>query len=285
MQARKIFILSLSFGCLFLTACGGSFSHVAATPDYTSINNNWLITGVTSNTMSFGQAPYIGAALAASGNSIYGEFRIEVRCVEGSTAGFNFPVSGVIDSDAHFSFSGISLPGSNSVQFVLNGAVPAKNASTWQGTYSLHGSMQSGCTLNQDGSFNAVVYPPVQGTFSGSVTPYLASTATIDLQISQLAPSVGLSMQGRPTVITPTSGTITVAGGSPCFTTGTIQSGSIAGDEVSASLLMKDGTSVSLHGYLGDTTASTLEQVFLITFPFGTGNCANQSLVFSLLKK
>jgi len=97
MQASKTFILLFSFGCLFLTACGGSFSHFAATPDYTSINNNWGITGVTSNTMSFGQDPYIGAALAASGNSIYGEFQIEVRCVEGSTAGFNFPASGDLD--------------------------------------------------------------------------------------------------------------------------------------------------------------------------------------------
>ena len=88
----------MSFGLLpllglVLSSCGGRAPVALPIPDYTSINADWLMTGTTSNTLNFSQSPYIGAALAASGNSIYGNFKIELRCAEGFTLGLENPIS------------------------------------------------------------------------------------------------------------------------------------------------------------------------------------------------
>jgi hypothetical protein len=285
MPDRKISFALLPLLSLLLSSCGGSPAGVSPS-NYTSINSNWLITGATSEALNFSQNPYIGAALAASGNSIYGDFTIELRCAEGFTLGLGVPISGTISSDGTFMLSGITLP-DLSVQFELHGTIPGKSQSTWPGTYSLHVSPSNttNCTFNQDGSFNAVPYSLLQGTFSGSVTDYLGSTVTVNLQISQLAPVVAaVGTRQVPGVSTPYSGTVTVTG-SPCFVSGTIQSGSISGDVVSASVLMNDGTSAALLGYLGDATATELHEFLMVRIPVGTGTCARASVGVPLLKR
>jgi hypothetical protein len=288
MRPRRIYVAVCSLLNLAFVSCGGTAIAPKA-PDYSTIEGNWHLTGQAPFTANLSQAPVLTLAIGRSGNTLYATGDAIVACPQSATwmggpiSGVGAPATAETGADGTFLFTNASDPLSP-IQFTIRGAAGPTGSSTWKGTYTIFNAPSSllHCDFHQSGEFTATAFPPLHGTFKGTITgPGFDSGASVDLQIAQGEPTVvpggqtlASGLTSTTTFYIPLSGTIRI-GGSPCFTTGAFTSdgqSEIAGDRVRVLATMNDGTAVSLIGWLSDQSAVTLTQVQLQVL--GRGSCS-----------
>ena len=104
------------------------------------------------------------------GNRIYGSGDVFVLCSNGDGNGA-FPMSftGSIAADGKFTLTNGSQ---SSIPATIQGQVPSVDSSnpnsvTWPGTYTL---AATGCNPGPSGNFTATLYPPLEGTYAGTIS-------------------------------------------------------------------------------------------------------------------
>jgi len=160
----------------------------------------------------------------------------------------------------------------DSIQVSIKGQVPADGSTTWMGSYTItNAASDTSCTFNQSNSFVATAYPPLDGTYAGTIAGQSPDKGlTISAQITQepltLIPTSSSSLVRGLKI--PLSGTIKVTG-SLCFTSGTTTQGTagstslpvlgqVDGDTFLLNYTMNDGSDLQLNGYFADSSESEL---------------------------
>lgn len=197
-----------------------------------------------------------------------------MNCPNGGAIGGAIELTGQIASDGTFVLSNASEP-LDSIQVSIRGTVPADGATSWPGSYTItNAATETGCTFNDSSSFVAGLYPPLNGTYAGTITgPGFGSGINIAIQITQGTFTSAMLGSRSPAVFyTPLSSTITVSG-SPIFTSGTTTTnpapalaGSINGNAFNLNYVMNNGSALALSGLFTDSSESTLQVVLLPAF-------------------
>jgi hypothetical protein len=271
MQVKRLSLLVLLPATLCLTSCVQN-----ATKSYTAIDGNWHIAGA----QDLMPRPLLTLAIGANGNAIYAYGDVGVNCANnGGGVGGSLSLTGQVASDGSFLMSNSAFP-LNTIQVSVKGKVPAEGSTTWTGSYTItNAANQTQCSFNDSSSFVATAYPPLDGTYTGTIAgSNSAPNLTISTQISQGAATFtqtsSPSMQQGFRI--PLSGSIAVTG-SPCFTSGTTTTGatgapslpvegSIGGETFSLNYIMNDGSQLQLQGYLADSSETTLEVQIAMVF-------------------
>jgi hypothetical protein len=274
MNAKKLFLLPLLLLTLCLASCVQNASR-----SYTAINGNWHIVGA----QDLSPRPLLTLAIGASGNAVYATGDVGVNCANnGGGVGGSLSMTGQVGSDGTFVLSNSAFP-LNTIQVSVTGKVPAEGSTTWMGSYAItNAASDTTCTFNQSNSFVATAYPPLDGTYTGTIAGQAPNpNITLSAQITQGSPTFDQTLSPMQQGFRiPLNGTIAVTG-SPCFTSGTTTAGatgapslpvegSIDGEVFSLTYLMNDGSELQLLGFLADPTESTLN--IQIAHVFG-GNC------------
>jgi len=283
-EARKLLFLPLLFLSIGLTSCGRIIS-----PSFAALDGNWHIAGEQGNKILPPlQSPLLTFAIGVSGDTVYASGNVGVICSSGTGAiGGTSELIGEIASDGTFQLSNSNEP-LDSIQITIQGKAPAPGSTTWSGNYTVtNGSTAIGCTFNLTSDFVATLYPPLDGTYSGTITGQgLGSGITVTTQITQGTFTSGkLTARSSGSVYyTPLSATITVSG-SPSFTTGTTDasqllpgSSSIGGNSFALNFLMNNGSTLTLTGWFSDPSETTLqiEGPLFLSGVFGSGTLTRQ---------
>ncbi len=260
---RSIAIVAATLSAAALTSCG---TNVIPGVTNNFIDGNWNLTG----SGPFAQLPAISGVLIVIDNQVSGNFAIAVQCASSaSIGGAGLTITGPIAPSGAFV---LSQPAPTSgltptMQIKITGALPAAADSSWSGTYSIT-SHDTGCAVNQSGTFTATRYTALTGDYVGSPSnARLGSAVTLTASLTQApAPLDDSASANQPFVIPyiPVSGTLTVTN-SPCFTQGTMTTPNIAaplagviGSFFSFDFSMNDGSTLTLTGEIADTAATQL---------------------------
>jgi hypothetical protein len=264
MQSGKLLFLPLLLMSIGLTSCGRIIQ-----ASYAALDGNWHIAGEQGNQILPPlQSPLLTFAIGGSGDTVYANGNVGVICSSGSSAiGGGVELTGQIASDGTFLLSNSAFP-LDSIQITIQGKVPAPGSTTWSGSYTVtNGPTAIGCSFNLSGDFVASLYPPLDGTYSGTITGQgLGSGITVTTQITQgTFTSITLSPSARTIYFIPLTATITVSGSSS-YTTGTTTasqllpgSSSIGGNSFALTFLMNNGSTLTLSGWFSDPSESTLQ--------------------------
>lgn len=262
MHAPKLFLLPLLLFCLVLTSCVQPIRS-----SYAALEGNWHIAGqLGPGPLQLVQSPLIAFSMGASGNSVYANGSIDVTCANGGAIGGSMYLTGSIASDRSFTLTNASVP-EDSIQITIHGIVPTSGATTWAGSYTLVNASNTSCVFSQSSDFAATPYPPLNGTYSGTITgPGFGSGIAVTVQISQgpftSAPSPTSS---TPTYFIPLSSTISVVGSSSYTAGATSAKGipmltdGVAGNYFGLNYTMNDGSTLFMTGWFLDSSESTLE--------------------------
>lgn len=267
MQAPKLFLLPLlfccvTFSCLTLTSCVQPTHSSSA-----ALEGNWHIAGQLGNApLQLVQSPLIAFSMGVSGSTVYANGSIDVTCTNGGAIGGSMYLTGSIASDGTFTLTNASEP-LDSIQITIHGKVPAGGATAWSGSYTLANASDTSCAFNQSSSFVATLYPPLNGTYSGTITgPGYGSGITVTVQISQgQFTSASAPRSSAPTFFIPLSSSISVVGSSSYTSGSTSAMGmpmltdGVAGNYFGLDYTMNDGTSLFLVGWFSDSSESTLQ--------------------------
>jgi hypothetical protein len=261
MRAGKLFLLLLLLSSLSLF----SFAQDKHQP-YAALNGNWLLAGSEDPT----QFPFLALAMGVSGNMVYGEGNLQVNCSSKGGMSISFFSTGQIASDGSF----LLTASSSLSQIVIRGKVPAEGASAWSGSYSasnltIRSTDPSKSCADVSGDFEATLYPPLDGTYAGTITGKgLAPGISVSAAITQGAFTSGRRSESGPVYFyTPLSATITVSGLSShlSVTIPVSPDTRIAGDTVLLTYSMDDGSVLMLAGSFTDSSQSALQVNFTIS--------------------
>jgi len=166
--ARGVRCIAAVIACIAFAAgiagCGGN-SNVHSIPAPASITGNW---GLTANLTSGGTVP-IGVYLTSNAGSVsgiaYGPAATDNVCVAngccGSPIGFfsGVALTGTVDSSGNLK---LGTTAASNPAFAMTGTVSGSTLSNGNFT-------QSG-TCNTQGTITGIEYPPLDGTYSGTLT-------------------------------------------------------------------------------------------------------------------
>ena len=205
-------------------------------------------------------------------------------------------LQGKIAPDGSFTIKNSSRA---TIQVEISGRVPSDGATTWSGEYTLAGDLSRKCpTYRQTNVFTATPLPPLNGTFSGSLTmkyfespsPAYTGPQTYEAKFRITATQGAVVAQRLNTgdihFHLPLTGTIQVKG-SPCFsrgaadpltysTHGSVPSrySSISGDSVNIWFAMNDESQLHMIAVFTDPGESALLMTNALVIG---GNCDHQS--------
>ncbi len=239
MKLTSIAILIAAFS---LTGCTlPSISPSTLNPETPGITGNWQLT-LTSN-----QTPYVGATLPvgiyliASGNTVTGTAAISVACpafgCAWPTITINPQLSGTIDTSGKIALTSTSLA---NMVFTLTAI---KNGPSLQaGTYTL----SNGGMIDQ-GTVTGVWYPPLNGTYSGTV---ISSNSGQSLQVTTTLNQT-TTPDARGYMHVSASAAIT---GESCFTAATMAGpvetySGLAGNSYSVTLVTTNNPSIFINEF------------------------------------
>lgn len=284
MPSKKILLTLFVSSGIFLASC--SQHTTQSTPvatSYTALNGNWHIAGEPgSGLLPLAQSPLLTLAIGVSGSTVYASATVGVTCSSGAEiggpVGGGMSLTGPIASDGTFTLSNSGEP-ADTIQITIQGQAPVEGATTWSGNYTVvNANPPTGCIFNDANSFVATLYPPLDGTYTGTVTGAgLDSGWTVSVQMTQGAFTSATLSPNSSTLVyfTPLNSTIQITGSST-LTTGTsaanpIQgTSSISGDAFIVNYIMNDGSTLSLSGWFMDSSESTL-QVGIMSFGGSVG--------------
>src|SRR5208283_3294491 len=174
MYVRRVLLASLLFSCLFLTSCvKNTGSSNTPAPSYTAVDGNWHITGEQGTGpagLPLAESPFLAFDLGVIGNTVYANGVVEVNCTTAAAEGNGLSLSSQIASDGTFTLSNSSVP-LDSIQLTIQGKIPDTGATTWSGNYTVvNANPPTGCIFNDSNSFVATPYPPLDGTYAGTIT-------------------------------------------------------------------------------------------------------------------
>lgn len=236
--ARVTLFSATTLCCMSLvTGCGMSGATVTpaiVAPSTSSITGNWegpLVPAANSAPLSL----LYGAISQTTGVTAQGAFTTSVLHIQGQC--FNgvptIPAQGFLQNTA-LTLNSFEV----SQQYLLLNATVTNSGSTLNGTYKVNG----GCAQGASGTFNAVRYAPLTGTYNGSATAPGSTTRSLELVLTQSPDDSG---DGSFEL----TGTAALSG-FPCFTQGT-----------SASNGRVSGSSFSILYTTNETTPSTVKLV------------------------
>ena len=266
---------------LLLTGCGAwNVLPNSVTPAASPLSGNWLVVGSLSNFgpgFAQGQAkpPFnLAVSLNVTSGKVTGYASTAFICTNTGAGGAGELVTASISADGSFELQPPMLgTGAPTATFDVRGVVPQTAGGTWSGTYTATDT-NNGCT-STSGAFTAVPIMPVTGTYAATGT--LSSqglsgstpvTITATFQQGAIGASSTSTKVNSQNVL---NGNIAVQG-SPCFSSGTINSmeGAVFGSSVQAVYTMNDGSELFVSGYIRDATVSTIE---LVGFLVNGGQC------------
>ena len=246
--------------------CGSQF-HVAAP----SLTGNWNIVGDS----SLRHLPSLSFALIESGSDLYAQGIFVAECTNRSAGGGGgIELRGQLAPDGSFV---LTEPANESIRFdgdpvqVIVHGMASAGGTGWSGTYSIATPAgSSGCLFNDNGSFTAVPFQPVSGTYSGTLRENNLGPGrpTVSVVVSQGDPVSLTRLGGQTYWHLPLTGTISVSG-IPCFTYGSIgpnMLASVEGSNITLAFTMDDGSRLSLLGSLADTSSASLNVIALSAF-------------------
>lgn len=263
MQARMLLALLLLSG-FFLCSCGGRLIAPSPANSYSAIDGNWDLVGEPSAPFGLSTTyPSLNLTMGVVGNTVYAVGQAAVQCSPTSAIGVGLSLTGQIASDGTFRATNSASPLAG-ILVTIQGTVPAAGASTWNGNFTIAGSStMTNCTVDQSGSFDATLYPALNGSYAGTFTGLGGgSGVTLLIQVAQGAITALPGPASAPIrYYAPLSGTISVSG-SPCFTTGTASNSfisEISGTSFWLFFAMNDGSTLQLSGWFADPGGKTLQ--------------------------
>jgi len=197
-----------------------------------------------------------------------------------------FAMTGPIAADGSFSVQIGNFPAAS---VSIQGKAPLTHGDQWPGSYttSLNPASEPPCLGDSAGTFTATSFPLVNGVYAGA-----GSLDTLVNGVQESTPvsfQVTLKQGGTLPAVTGESiwsnmaltGSIRVQG-APCFTSGVMSSfprSGVAGDLVSATFTMDDGSTLRIIGAVTDATETRIAtNVALVT----AGQCGKVSDLFEL---
>jgi hypothetical protein len=234
-----------------ITGCGGVVTTAALPPpDVNTGTGNWVISGYYEAEQSI--LPYsFGGSLVNNNGQISGVFHINQPCFGSGTT--DVPYTGTLNSKNNLSITSTPVNGQT---LTFAGVLSGNGSSITNGNFKITG----GCT----GSIVSGTFPP-NGNGVQETTAYRLPSLTGSWQDS--ASDTGLRLAEQFTqAATPDergdyalTGTVTVQG-SPCFTKGTVESGSFVSGALGQLIIKMDdgstlqtGIQISFNGQLSDS--------------------------------
>lgn len=288
--ARLVTLAAFSTSLAVFTGCGNNNDNTTTTsgPTPASLSGNWLLSGQLPIFVSTGSsANGLAATLDVNGSAVSGIVSLEYTCTASGINGpvtQEAPVTGTVSSGGSFVLQTPTGSGNVPLSVTIEGSIPTRAGASWTGNF-IYNASTSICSSGNIGSGNitATAIPLLNGTWSGSVTQLLNSTAlTASVALKQ-----GGSINASGATVTsnlPLSGTLTIRGSS-CLTTGTANgisssltsgfgttaaAGAVEGNTLIESFTMNDGSVVALEGSIAATDASKLVVAFVTLTP---GSC------------
>ena len=270
---------STSNGGTSTTSGNGTGGSTTSTPDYSSLNGNWLVVGdmpqiplYSSSGPNFG----ISATLDVVNSQVYGELTVWYPCPTwaGSTATATYVAAVPIAADGSFTLTNQSTTSTSPVVVTIQGHATSGAGANWSGSYTATNS-NTGCNP-MSGSFTAAAIQPITGNFSGSATIAASGSSTpvnasVQVNLQQGGPSsLDPSAYQVANSVNALSGTITI--GPPCASTGTltIPAGSVLGNYFQGTFVMSDGSHLAFGATANDSTLSSIQ---LLLAEFSGGPC------------
>ena len=249
--AATLFALPIS--AWFLCGCSTSPSPAGVTYSTRVLTGNWTFgpTDPPAGIPPFGE---LTGALSGSGANVTGTFRT-VGCVS-STQDIHF--TGSQTASGMLTLTSTDLVNNVMVITVNLGDPVAIVAPSWLGGMTVSGS---GPCAYADIAMRVNQYPPLTGTFAGTVTGSAGATVTYTASFTQAAANADGQF--------PESGTITVSTGS-CSTTYPI-SGLVAGTALRGGLSTTTGASAGNIGVTLTSAATTMAFTLNVTSGCSTG--------------
>jgi hypothetical protein len=259
MRSQTVLLLIAFVSCL----CSASPAQ-GTSEDYSVLNGNWRLTGGWETPQ---QMPRLTLSMGVNGNQVYGYGDLQTR-----GCGLSFGVRGQIASDGTFVLNTRNPP-ENRAEYIgflslsIRGEVPAQGSTEWTGTFTTsNGNVK--CP-NVSGEFVATQFPPLDGTYSGTIL----STNVGSAKDTPLDISVNMK-QGIFTSVDrgssspeqfwyrylPLKGTVTVSGlidlPSKEITAIAIENfaSQMMGDQFILSFRLEDGSTMRLSGVMADSS-------------------------------
>jgi hypothetical protein len=304
--------LSVSFAAaslaILLSGCGTGITSISGgaspftssiTTSFKGLNGNWLLTGSvpfkgvpgtnTGNTLSF------TASFSVSSSGTIDAWHYEnIPCGNNGSSIITIDegdeLSGTVNGST-FRAQNATPPGTKQAAIIqLSGNLPSDTATTWTGTLNIDPNMPA-CAGNQVYAVTATRMADLTKTYTGTASLYhyapsggqpistdaITITAVFQQGIAQSSGGINPIALG---------GTIEIKG-SPCFTSGSIESfqsdypqSNVAGTEFVGDAAMNDGAYFDFGGLTVDAAASGI-------YLFGNGSggsCGNTTLSDVVLK-
>jgi hypothetical protein len=261
-------LLLLPFGLLIalVSGCGGSLN---GTSKYPNLTGNWNIGLIPSNQLQTG--PRLGGYITNTNSSVSGTLLMQVPTCTPSqvslpaTSPVSIPIAGILAPDGNISFTGTSSDG---LTLSVTGVVAYPSGSPPPGiVYPLDGvyTIAGGCTASESGSIVGLSVLPLATTYTGTLQPASGNSYGMSLAVAESGPNG----EGVYTL----SGAATFTG-NPCFSTGTITSGVVFGDNVDLTISLSNNSSLEFTAYAPPVPPDTLLNVNLYSVAGGT--CAGE---------
>ena len=164
--------------------------HAEDVPEaYKVLNGNWRLTPAVDDASPSESKPTeygrIAFTFGIDGSRIYGEGNFEMNCPK-DRHGFDAFVDGQISPDGTFTLTnfqlGAELPAGS---VVIKGSLPAKGTTEWRGEFSSVIKGRNGSCLPETDEIVASQFPPLKGTFSGTVQAQDGLKSEVTMEIEQ----------------------------------------------------------------------------------------------------
>ncbi|HET6935153.1 MAG TPA: hypothetical protein VFI72_09955 [Candidatus Angelobacter sp.] len=264
MPAQRIALFSCIVLAVLISGCGGGSSGNSATP-LAIQSGNWSISG----TSTAGNGSFVlGGSLSQTGNNISGImhfFSANVSCFNPED---DIPFSGTITGQkvtltspsvagemltVNATGSSMALSGSYSI-------IPSPGATTCIGA------------VTDQGMFTGTLVPSISGTWHGSLVSILTPGTPIGV-------TANITQSSTPDAhgFFPVTGTLTFTG-SPCFTSGDIQStvlpSNLAGSQLALTIVTNDTPTAGLTSLSAALDVPSAGNSMTGSYVVRQGNCA-----------
>jgi hypothetical protein len=231
-------ILPALLAAFLLSGCGSGTSVNPATssPTYPSVTGNWAITAnsqLTATTFQIG-----GYIVSANPGTVTGVIHALNSACYSLTQ--DVPITGTISTAGAISITSSVV---SSQVITLSGTI--SNGSLSGGAYTITG----GCAAGDHGTVTGYIAQSYGNAYAGS---FFSIPSHLTIGTSITTAQTGPDVDGLFHV----TGTATFTG-SPCFTSGSITSSTIAGAYMSVTIATSNGT-VTFYGYATDSTGKTV---------------------------
>lgn len=253
--------IPISLACLVvaLAGCGGSNSTTTSptpTQTYPSLTGNWSLSATSQVTLdTYLMVGYVTNTDGSVSGTIH---MLNSPCY---SLAEDVPITGTVSTSGTLTATSSAV-----VNQVIKISGTITDTALSASTYSITG----GCAAGDKGTVTGFATPSYSNTYSGH---FVSTPSRITIGTTIALTQNGPDSDGFYHV----SGTGSFTG-SPCFTSGTISSSTIAGSYISVTVATANGT-VVFAGYITDSTGKTISGNYTVTGgtcsgDYGTGSAS-----------